>query len=150
MISRLGIGLALAMMLAACAPAGPPPPSTVSTSLAADAAQAQLAAALEQQGFAVEQVPGGLTAISSNPDFAKCLPVNVSDGSGDGRRVFTQVQERRAMASVRFTPGAAGTDVSWSTRYSGRYLNRVNNTFFERVCTGTGELERLLATALQS
>ena len=148
MISRLGIGLALAMMLAACAPAGPPPPSTVSTSLAADAAQAQLAAALEQQGFAVEQVPGGLTAISSNPDFAKCLPVNVSDGSGDGRRQFTQVQERRAMASVRFTPGAAGTDVSWSTRYSGRYLNRVNNVWFERLCEGTGELERLLQSTL--
>ena len=139
--------IALALVVAACQPAGPPPTST-STSIAADAAQGQLAALLENRGFAVEQVPGGLTAISSSPDFAKCLPVNVSDGSGDGRRQFTQVQERRAMASVRFAPSAAGTDVSWSTRYSGRYLNRVNNSWFERVCQGTGELERLLETAL--
>ncbi len=150
MIRHLGIGLVLAVMLAACAPAGPPPPSGVSSSLAADAAQARLAATLEERGFAVEQVPGGLTAISSDPEFAQCLPVNVRDGSGDGRRKFTQVQERRAMASVRFAPAAAGTDVSWSTRYSGRYLNRVNNVWFERVCEGTGELERLLEATLSS
>ncbi len=148
MVTRLGVGLVLAMVLAACEPAGPPPPIGVATSLEAAAAQSRLASTLEDRGFVVEQVPGGLTAISSDPEFAKCLPVNVTDGSSDGRRQFTQVQERRAMASVRFAPAAAGTDVSWSTRYSGRYLNRVNNVWFERLCEGTGELERLLRSTL--
>jgi hypothetical protein len=136
--------LAVALFVAACQPAGPPPPGSASSALAPDAVVAELASSLEARGFEVEATEDGLRASSSDAAFTRCLPVNVRDGSGDGRRVFTQVDTRQAIALVRAVPTAAGAEVSWSTSYAGRYRNRVDNTWFDRTCDGTGELERLL------
>lgn len=140
--------IAAALVVAACQPAGPPPPSSASSALAPDAVVAELASSLQAQGFEVETTADGLRASSNDAAFTRCLPVNVRDGSGDGRRVFTQVDTRQAIAVVRAAPDATGAEVSWSTSYSGRYRNRVDNNWFERACDGTGELERLLQSTV--
>jgi hypothetical protein len=136
------------LTLAACQPAGPPPPTAAATAAPVDDAQARVASALENAGFTVQRTHAGLTASTTAEGFARCLPVNVRDDSGDGRNVFTEVSEQRAAATVAFRPTATGTEVTWATRYSGRYRNRVDNTWFERACEGTGQLEALLNAAV--
>ena len=140
----------LCLMLAACQPAGPPPPTAAATAAPVADVQERVASALESAGFTVQRTATGLTASTTTDGFARCLPVNVRDGSGDGRNVFTEVSEQRAAATVAFRPTAAGTDVTWATRYGGRYRNRVDNTWFERACEGTGRLEALLSSAVSA
>jgi hypothetical protein len=133
------------LLLAACA-GGPPPPLETTTSLAPDAAADRVAQALRAEGFTVEQSADGLTARTTVPRFAECLPVMV--GAGDSRRIFTQAAERRSEAVVTFTEAGDQTRASWQTRFSGRYQNRANNTTFEQSCESTGALENLLVRAL--
>ncbi len=142
---------ALLVLLAACQIGGPPPPASTTTALAPEASTSRLVDALEAAGLDVEQRPDGLRVTTDDPRFVRCLPVNVRGGSGDGsRKVFTQVSERRGVLDVRIVGGGERTQVSWQPRFTGRYRNRVNNTFFERPCESTGELERLLATTLSA
>jgi hypothetical protein len=68
-------------------------------------------------------------------------------GGGDDRRVFTQVSERRGVVEIGFV-GDGRTTANWQTTFSGRYVNRVNNTTFERACSSTGALEALIVRAL--
>jgi hypothetical protein len=147
MVERRGSGTAvlLALLLVACT-SGPPPPLQTTTSLAPDAAAERVAQALQAEGFTVERGAGTLTARTTGPRFADCPPVMV--GAGDSRRIFTQAAERRAEAVVSFTQTGGQTRASWQTRFSGRYLNRVNNTSFEQACQSTGALEDLLVRSL--
>jgi hypothetical protein len=147
------VAVALTLLVAACE-SGPPPPGGAISSMPLEVTIEALATALEQEGLTVQRSEQGLRASSTAPGFARCDPVNVRDGSGDGsRNVFTSVSDTRAQAAIRFTPADAGADagtrVTWETSYSGRYHNRVNNTWFERPCRGTGSLERLLESAVR-
>jgi len=140
----------LLALLAACE-TGPPPPTAARTSEPVAAAIRDVAANLEGEGLAVERTGDGLRVTSKAEGFTSCRPVNVHDDSGDStRNVFTPVSETQATAEIHFTPIEPGTRVDWQTSYSGRYHNRVNNTWFERECEGTGRLERLLESAVQS
>ena len=134
----------LAVLLAACQ-STPPPPRSATTDLAPDAARERVAEALQQAGLAVEQRPDGLRVTTNQASFVDCPPVMV--GGGDGRRVFTQVSERRGVVEIGFV-GNGRTTASWQTSFSGRYVNRVNNTTFEQACQSTGALEALIARAL--
>jgi hypothetical protein len=135
----------LAWLLAACT-SGPPPPLQTTTTLAPEAAAERVEQALRTEGFTVERDADTLTARTTGPRFAKCLPVMV--GAGDSRRIFTQAAERRAEAVVSFTEAGGQTRVSWQTHFSGRYPNRANNTTFERACDSTGALEDLLVRSV--
>ena len=145
----LRVATPLLVLVAGCE-TSPPPPGAARTSEPVAAAIDDVATTLEAEGLNVERTADGLRATSAAPGFTRCDPVNVRDGSGDGtRNVFTPVSERQAVADIHFTPIDPGTRVSWQTSYSGRYHNRVNNTWFERSCDGTGSLERLLESAVQ-
>jgi len=134
----------LVVLLAACQ-ATPPPPSSATTDLAPDAAQDQVAEALGEAGLAVDRTADGLRVTTRSAAFVECLPVMVN--VGDGRRVFTQVDERQGVVDIRFADNGR-TTATWQTNFTGRYQNRVNNTSFERPCESTGQLERLIVRAL--
>lgn len=147
------VAVALALSVSACE-SGPPPPGGAIASMPLEPTIEALATALEREGLTVQRTEQGLRATSTAPGFTRCDPVNVRDGSGDGsRNVFTSVSDTRAQAAIRFSSAGseadAGTRVTWETSYSGRYHNRVNNTWFERACRGTGSLERLLESAVR-
>ena len=146
---RLPVLVPILALVAACE-TGPPPPGAATTSEPVEPAIDDVASTLEREGLNVERTADGLRATSDASGFTRCDPANVRDDSGDGtRRVFTPVSEEQAEAEIQFTPTDAGTRVSWQTSYSGRYHNRVDNTWFERSCEGTGSLERLLESAVQ-
>lgn len=143
-----GVVVGLALLLSACE-SGPPPSGGAIASIPLEPTIEALAAALERKGLTVQRTEQGLRATSTAPGFTRCDPVDVRDGSGDGsRNVFTSVSESRAEAAIRFTADDTRTQVTWQTTYTGRYHNRVNNTWFERPCRGTGSLERLLESSL--
>lgn len=143
-----GVVVGLALLLSACE-SGPPPSGGAIASIPLEPTIEALAAALEREGLTVQRTEQGLRATSTAPGFTRCDPVDVRDGSGDGsRNVFTSVSESRAEAAIRFTADDTRTQVTWQTTYTGRYHNRVNNTWFERPCRGTGSLERLLESSL--
>ncbi len=142
------ISVALALLVSACE-SSPPPTGGAVARMPLEPTIEALATALEREGFTVQRTEQGLRATTTSPEFTRCDPVNVRDGSGDGsRNVFTSVSESRAEAAVRFTGGDTRTQVTWQTSYTGRYHNRVNNTWFERPCRGTGRLGRLLESSL--
>jgi hypothetical protein len=150
MMARRGLWLAapVAMLLAACA-GGPPPPTEATTTLAPAAATERLEQALAAEGIEVAPQPDGLRVTTNDPRFVRCLPVNVRDSSGDSsRNVFTQVSERRGVVDVQVASVGDQTRVTWQPRFTGRYHNRVNNSFFDQPCESTGELESLLAQAV--
>lgn len=143
---------ALALLVSACESNTPPSGGGIASMPPEETIEA-LAAALESEGLTVQRTEQGLRATSTAPGYTRCDPVNVRDGSGDGsRNVFTSVSETRAQADIRFTSADAAADertqVTWQTTYTGRYHNRVNNTWFERPCRGTGSLGRLLESSL--
>lgn len=145
-ISAAGV---LLLSLAACE-SGPPPPSGTTTAMPLEAAIEQVATVLEQERLEVDRTEQGLRATSTAAGFTRCDPVSLRIDSGDSdRNVFTPVSEPRAEAAIRFMPDDGHTAVRWQTTYTGRYHNRVNNTWFERRCRGTGSLERLLETSLR-
>jgi hypothetical protein len=144
----LWLAAPLATLLAACA-GGPPPPTEATTALPPAAATERLEQALTAEGVDVARQPDGLRVTTSDPRFVRCLPVNVRDSSGDSsRNVFTQVSERRGVVDVRVASVGDQTRVTWQPRFTGRYHNRVNNSFFDQPCESTGELESLLAQAV--
>ena len=135
---------ALAFLVAACATT-PPPPTSATTDLAPDAARDRVALALGQAGLAVEQTTDGLRVTTSSAAFVQCQAVTV--GGGDGRRLFTQVSDRRGVVDIGFA-GNGRTTATWQTSFTGRYMNQLNNMPFERPCRSTGNLEGLIARSL--
>ena len=51
-------------------------------------------------------------------------------------------------AVIRVDAVGDRTQMTWKTRHFGSYVDRADNRWFDRPCRGTGELERLLETAL--
>lgn len=146
--ARLTGSVALACLLAGCQ-AGPPPPLSASSPASIDTVRGNVAAALEREGFAIEQTADGLRATSDAERFTKCVPVLVGGASGsDSSRKMVRVNERSAKALVRFTPSDGGTRADWDTSYSGRYFNIIRNDHFTRACEATGALEALLMAAV--
>ncbi len=146
--ARLTIGAALACLLAGCQ-SGPPPPSSASSPASIDAVRSKVAAALEREGFEVQETADGLRATSAAERFTKCVPVLVGGSSGsESSRKMVRVDERSATAIVHFTASDGGTRSTWDTSYSGRYYNIIRNDHFTRACEPTGALEALLVSAV--
>ncbi len=146
--ARLTGSLVLAGLLAGCQ-AGPPPPLTASSTASVDTVSGKVMAALEREGFDVQETADGLRATSDAERFTKCVPVLVGGSSGsESSRKMVRVDERSATAIVHFTGSDGGTRVDWDTSYSGRYYNIIRNDHFTRDCEPTGALEALLVTAV--
>jgi hypothetical protein len=147
------IACLLAFAVAACRPPapppGPPPPLATSTSLDLETAREQLAERLLASGFSVVQRVGGLSVSTTDPRFASCDVISVRERGSDATRSrLTRADAVTATADIRIEVAGPRTRLSWQTRFSGSYLNRFDNIRFEQPCRSTGELERLLATAL--
>lgn len=135
-----------AVVLVAACQTAPPPPTSTTTTLDPDAARERLATALGEAGLRVERTPDGLRATTTSSAFVRCLPVTVST---DERQSFTQVSDRTGVVDVRFV-GNDRTTATWQTTFTGRYLNRLTNTPFDRACDSSGQLEQLIVQTLGS
>jgi hypothetical protein len=148
----LAASLVLAALVAACQPApppGPPPPRQTTTSLDLQAARTTLTERLVALGFTVEADVGGLRVRSADPRFMRCDALKLRPrGSESEQSRLTRADRTTTTAAIRIEAAGARTRLSWEPRFSGSYLNRLDNIRFDNPCRSTGELERLLATAL--
>lgn len=129
-------------------PPGPPPPLRTTTSLDLEGARTALAERLLAQGFSVDREVGGLVVSTSDPRFAACPAVWVSELGRRERRRLAEADRTTAAATIRIEAAGPRTRLSWQTSFSGSYLNRFDNIRFDGPCRSTGALERLLETAL--
>jgi hypothetical protein len=152
--SGAAVALVFAMLLGACQPPspppGPPPPVRTTTSLDLEGARTTLAERLLAQGFSVDRKVGGLVVRSSDARFAACPAIWVSELGRRDRRRLVEADRTLATATIRIEEAGPRTRLGWQTSFSGSYLNRLDNIRFEAPCRSTGELERLLETALPS
>jgi hypothetical protein len=151
----LGMAAALVLALAACVPPapppGPPPPVQTTTSLDLVAARQALEERLQAEGFDVDRAVGGLVATTTDARFVACEPMMMQErGSSATRSHIARPDRVTATASIRIEEAGPRTRLSWGTAFSGSYLNRFDNRRVEAPCRSTGELERLLETALPS
>lgn len=148
----LAWSLVLAGLVVACQPApppGPPPPRQATTSLDPEAARTSLAERLTAEGFTVEADVGGLRLRSDDPRFMACDVLTIRPRGGESEQTRLARPERTTTtATIRIEAAGTRTRLSWEPRFSGSYLNRLDNIRFEQPCRSTGVLERLLETAL--
>ena len=140
--------LALTACQPPAAPPGPPPPVGTTTSLDLDSARMALAERLLALGFSVDRDVGGLSARTTDTRFSACPAIWVSELGRRDRRRLVEADRTLATATIRIEEAGPRTRLGWQTRFSGSYLNRFDNNRFEAPCRSTGELERLLETAL--
>ena len=151
-VTALAGAVGLAVLVAACqpaAPTGPPPPRQTTTSLEIDAARTALTQALVAQGITVEPDVGGLRLTATDPRFMRCDTLQLRPRGRDTQQTQLARPDRTTTtAAVRIESAGARTQLSWAPRFSGSYLNRLDNIRFEQPCRSTGVLEQLLSTAL--
>lgn len=145
--------LGLLLVLAACAsqPSDPAFPVRAFTSLPPEQARSVLGERLAAEGFAVTERFNGFAITSHDPRFQTCDAILIRDRfSSSSQRRLSHPERTTVEAVIRIDPVGARTQLSWKTRHFGSYFNRADNRWFDRPCPGTGELERLLETALPS
>jgi hypothetical protein len=141
----------LLMVLAGCASphAGAQLPVRAFTSLPPEEARRVLGERLVAEGFEVEDRFNGFAVTSHDPRFQSCGAIVIRDRFyATAKRRLSRPERTTVEAVIRVDPVGTQTQVSWKTRHFGSYLNRADNRWFDRACPGTGELERLLETAL--
>lgn len=145
--------LGLLVVAASCTlqPAGPALPISTFTSLPPEEARRVLGERLVAEGFEVEDRFNGFAITSHDPRFQSCDAIVIRDRFAESAKRRVSRPERTTVeAVVRVDPVGDRTQMTWKTRHFGSYVDRTDNRYFDRACRGTGELERLLATALQS
>jgi hypothetical protein len=150
-LRALVLGVGLGGLLAACqpVPSGPPPARQTTTSLDLSSARDLLAERLAAEGFTVELDVGGLRVRSTDPRFMRCDTVWVRPlGRDSGQTRLVRPDQTVTTASIRIEAAGPRTRVSWQPRFTGSYLNRLDNIRFDNPCRSTGVLEQLLSTAL--
>jgi hypothetical protein len=151
LLRALVLGVVLGGLVAACqpAPSGPPPVRQTTTSLDLPSARDLLAERLAAEGFSVEREVGGLRVSSKDPRFMRCDALRVRPLVRDsGQTRLTRPDQTLTTATIRIEAAGPRTRVSWQPRFTGSYLNRLDNIRFDSPCRSTGVLEQLLSTAL--